>query len=263
MKHLLNDLSDEEKNRIREQHTGGMLVNNGNFQKLLTTKLGSVNPLIQEQGNPEDFLETSYVQPAIQQGFKEVKEINLPDGEYSKGGSGYRIDINSKDGKYTGYSLVLRNGIRGEWEGEISISGKQPYNTKYYKILFKESGFNAQSEKKQTITTKVATEGVKNVTPEMINSPQFKGTYSGYVFGGVFKGINYEWDCNGVEGMSGVRGLIDGEIITETVDNMFKTFKIQMTDGKPGSPSVGFYSRSGGSFIIYTTTNGKPKCQKF
>ena len=49
MKHLLNNMSEEEKNAIREQHTGGMKVITENFYKLLGSKLGDVKPLITEQ----------------------------------------------------------------------------------------------------------------------------------------------------------------------------------------------------------------------
>ena len=49
MKHLLNNLSEEEKNSIREQHTGGMQVNNGRFNSLLENKLGNSKPLVSEQ----------------------------------------------------------------------------------------------------------------------------------------------------------------------------------------------------------------------
>jgi hypothetical protein len=49
MKHILNNLSEEEKNAIREQHTGGMKVMNENFSKLLNSKLGDVKPLVSEQ----------------------------------------------------------------------------------------------------------------------------------------------------------------------------------------------------------------------
>jgi hypothetical protein len=48
MKHLLNDLSNEEKNRIREQYEGGMSVDNSRFKKLMESKLGNVKPLISE-----------------------------------------------------------------------------------------------------------------------------------------------------------------------------------------------------------------------
>jgi hypothetical protein len=48
MKHILNNLSDEEKNSILEQHTGGMKVMNENFSKLLNSKLGDAKPLVSE-----------------------------------------------------------------------------------------------------------------------------------------------------------------------------------------------------------------------
>ena len=175
MKHLLNNLSEEEKNRIREQHTGGMNIFTKKFNKLSTEKSGNVKPLINEQ----------------------------------------------------------------------------------------ESEINPQSQTEvKTVVNKVASEGIKNVTPEMMSSPQFKGDYSGYVFGGTFNGVKYDWDCNGVDGMSGIRGMVVGEIISETVENMFKAVGKSMTDGKPGTPCVGFYS-SNSKFLIYTTTSGKPKCVYF
>jgi len=49
MKHLLNNISEEEKNRIREQHTGGKKIVIENFNKLVNSKLGDAKPLISEQ----------------------------------------------------------------------------------------------------------------------------------------------------------------------------------------------------------------------
>lgn len=49
MKHILNDISQFEKQRILEQHSGGMFVDNKKFLKLLESKLGSVKPLLNEQ----------------------------------------------------------------------------------------------------------------------------------------------------------------------------------------------------------------------
>jgi hypothetical protein len=49
MKHILNNLSNEEKNSIRKQHTGGMNVVTENFNRLLGSKLGDVKPLVSEQ----------------------------------------------------------------------------------------------------------------------------------------------------------------------------------------------------------------------
>ena len=48
MKHLLNNLSSEEKNNIREQYEGGMSVDTSKFRSLLESKLGDAKPLIKE-----------------------------------------------------------------------------------------------------------------------------------------------------------------------------------------------------------------------
>jgi len=48
MKHLLNNLSQEDKDNIRKQHSGGMNVVTENFDRLLNNKLGNVKPLINE-----------------------------------------------------------------------------------------------------------------------------------------------------------------------------------------------------------------------
>jgi hypothetical protein len=49
MKHLLNDLSDSEKNRILEQYENSILVETKNFNRLLGAKSGNVKPLINER----------------------------------------------------------------------------------------------------------------------------------------------------------------------------------------------------------------------
>ena len=54
MKHLLNNLSEEEKNSIREQHEGGMKINTDRFKKLMESKSGNVKPLINEEPNNEN-----------------------------------------------------------------------------------------------------------------------------------------------------------------------------------------------------------------
>jgi len=50
----LNNISEEEKNAIREQHTGGMKLNTEKFKKLLETKQGDAKPLVNEEVNKED-----------------------------------------------------------------------------------------------------------------------------------------------------------------------------------------------------------------
>lgn len=54
MKHILNNLTDQEKNAIREQHTGGINVGTENFSRLLNSKLGDSKPLVSEQQSPTE-----------------------------------------------------------------------------------------------------------------------------------------------------------------------------------------------------------------
>jgi hypothetical protein len=49
MKHILNNISSEEKNSILEQHIGGKTIDTSKFKKLLESQLGDVKPLISEQ----------------------------------------------------------------------------------------------------------------------------------------------------------------------------------------------------------------------
>ena len=48
MKHLLNDLSSEEKNNIRKQHTGGKQIDTSRFKTLLESKSGDVKLVLTE-----------------------------------------------------------------------------------------------------------------------------------------------------------------------------------------------------------------------
>jgi len=49
MKHILNNLSNEEKNSIREQHEGGKSFDTSKFKKLMESQLGNVKPLVVER----------------------------------------------------------------------------------------------------------------------------------------------------------------------------------------------------------------------
>jgi len=51
MKHILNNISEEEKNAIREQHSGGMKIELGKFKQMVETKLGDPKPYLTEQSN--------------------------------------------------------------------------------------------------------------------------------------------------------------------------------------------------------------------
>ena len=54
MKHLLNNLSEEEKNSIREQHEGGMKLDTSRFRTLLENKSGNVKPLVENEEEEDD-----------------------------------------------------------------------------------------------------------------------------------------------------------------------------------------------------------------
>jgi hypothetical protein len=80
MKHILNDLTEQEKNSIREQHTGGMKVMTESFSKLINSKLGDVKPILSEQankkisGSPKEFLMNNSSEPNPALGVTEVPE---------------------------------------------------------------------------------------------------------------------------------------------------------------------------------------------
>ena len=57
MKHLLNNMSEEEKNSIREQHRDKFKVVTENFSKLMNSKLGDSKPLVSEQSSPTEYQE--------------------------------------------------------------------------------------------------------------------------------------------------------------------------------------------------------------
>ena len=56
MKHLLNNLSEDEKNSIRNQYTSEIRVVTENFKKLLNSKLGDVRPLVDNESYVEEKL---------------------------------------------------------------------------------------------------------------------------------------------------------------------------------------------------------------
>lgn len=75
MKHLLNNISEEEKNSIREQHEGGMNVAIENFKSLVETKLGDAKPYLNEMKEEElgEGLELKYLTiPQIESLAKEI-----------------------------------------------------------------------------------------------------------------------------------------------------------------------------------------------
>lgn len=115
MKHILNDISQEEKNRILEQHTGGKQLMIENFNKLVNNKLGTVKTLISEENIPAGYQDIS------KWFFSPEGVFYIADGEYVVDGMGDQGTIVTKDGKDTGYLITLVGGVRGS-----GVRGKLP-----------------------------------------------------------------------------------------------------------------------------------------
>ena len=79
MKHILNNMSEEEKNAIREQHTGGMTVTNQKFNKLVESKLGNSKPLVEQE--EMDFDEVEAMMGHIKKNPEQANVIKSYDGE--------------------------------------------------------------------------------------------------------------------------------------------------------------------------------------
>jgi hypothetical protein len=90
MKHLLNDLSSEEKNSILEQHNGGMKIDTSKFRTLLESKLGNSKPLVNEEEEEElVVVDASEIKPEEMECFRdsteeELKVAGLTDGKRPK-----------------------------------------------------------------------------------------------------------------------------------------------------------------------------------
>ena len=88
MKHLLNNLSEEEKNSIREQHTDKLKIDTSKFSKLMESKLGDVK-LLNEQplGSNQDIA-------------KNMEEIKKCVQENSGNVPFFKMTIDSMDSKF-------------------------------------------------------------------------------------------------------------------------------------------------------------------
>lgn len=117
MKHLLNNLTEEEKNSIREQHEGGMKVMNENFHKMVNKKLGHVD--LYEQGN--------YVKGALDKLLDRNKSEDGPTPEFSledlevslKEIFGDDLEYSDLDGGYD--ENPLKMGVKIDGKGSIDV----------------------------------------------------------------------------------------------------------------------------------------------
>lgn len=223
---------------------------------------------------------------------KPVDKLDLPAGSYTSIGNCGDFLICDNNKNFLGYIAdniggcsrcgvcaheykleILEDGTAKGGENNFVTAG-----TNYRKLegsvddildkSSKEEGSeSSESSNIKTVTNKVASEGIKNVTEEMITAPPFKGSYLGYVFNGTFNGVNYEWDCNGVEGMSEMIYPVFGKIITEhnsflLSDNPNATRMGLKDDANPEGLLVGFTSPNT-KFVIYYSKDKKYKCKYF
>jgi len=104
MKHLLNNLTEQEKNAIREQHTGGMKLMTENFSRLLNSKLGDSKPLVSEQTSPYTVGQTIN---AIRSTDNKMYTLKI-----TQVGKGFVVAVITGPGAYEGKDL--RKGFQGE-----------------------------------------------------------------------------------------------------------------------------------------------------
>ena len=189
-------------------------------------------------------------------------KIGLPNGNYIGDGSGYEYEILDLNDAKTGYSVKAETGIRGyKSDDKVTISDGIPTSETWGvggTYSFENVGYKPQAQPEQISVSSKLSEGIKNVTPQMIQSPPFKGNCSGYVFGGDFNGVKYQWDGSGVSGMTDIGGPIEGLILSE--NNSYLAQK-GITDADPNGVWVGFLSDNRlSSFACYKTTEGTIKC---
>ena len=98
MKHILNDIAQEEKNRILEQHSGGMKIDTTKFKSLLESSLGNVKQLVKEEDTvpvtPSNKI--SKIEPKNYESVKQMVLNNL------NGGGTINITITGQEAKIDG-----------------------------------------------------------------------------------------------------------------------------------------------------------------
>lgn len=99
MKHILNNISENEKNEILGHYTGQLKIDNSKFNKLVENKLGDVKPLLseqaatanqsigqqyqqgKEQGKQAGVVAAQNVKTFVKQGLSTAKEIVIQIGK--------------------------------------------------------------------------------------------------------------------------------------------------------------------------------------
>ena len=167
MKHLLNNMSEEEKNAIREQHTGGMKVMTENFSKLLNSKLGDAKPIVEQKEEENEGIFDSLM------GKKHKKIDTLKHG-------GHEIDVFS-NGDETLYGHPRKEGERPSYVSHNLAYDDLEGLKKSIDTMNSgdENDFdNWQSSDSDAIGTQHGGSAVPSIFPKVvkkIKNPDFKG----------------------------------------------------------------------------------------
>jgi hypothetical protein len=124
MKHLLNNLSSEEKNRILEQHNGGKTIDTSNFKRLLESKLGNVKPLINEQSTSIDVSLKNWGQEISEK----LKGVQI---------GAYKVDITGKPLEGDSHDSYWIEGISNNVGGIMTLEDRESlYDINYIETVF-------------------------------------------------------------------------------------------------------------------------------
>jgi hypothetical protein len=133
MKHLLNNLTEVEKNAIREQHTGGMRLSNEKFSKLINSRLGDVRTLVKEEDEGMEMSSGINVNDILDLGYKFVLE-NCPEGPKNK--EKYMESINELDRLFSYVIRNLKGNVSGSDSGSSMIETKKETKESFWDLNF-------------------------------------------------------------------------------------------------------------------------------
>ena len=155
MKHILNNLTEQEKNAIREQHTGGMKVMTENFSKLVSSKLGDSKPLVKEELEMDDIDdEEEEIEKEVRQSFARQHSHSDPD-EFTLVGKLQRNRFRQGFRETNYPHFVLRNRNKTEdGTGILGGVGLEDYEDKLVKITGRTKNGKPPSFKNPLILTK-------------------------------------------------------------------------------------------------------------
>jgi hypothetical protein len=123
MKHLLNNLTEQEKNSIREQHTGGMKVSNYRFKELLENKLGNSKPLVEKFYDEDD---TDFEDEELYSGAPERLVKHMDSGKIvgtHKHGVGYTPNKHGRSLGHSNHPTSIPNFTKFDDEDDYDFEG--------------------------------------------------------------------------------------------------------------------------------------------